>query len=254
MAFQWTEIGRMADGSPVYVAGADVASTTIGTDVTVHVDLAAEAGAPSGDIVDRITAALDIVAEQQNGEPCACGCGRPVDPDGASFYFATDTCQHRWHDRNVDNPEDVYRRLDAAMYPPNQFHNPPPPPAVEPPAERVIIPNDPHGAAYRRTCPGCGQRIAPTVWVAASGIRHCCPTCGVNLPEPAYLSTVHQRQQQLHLELSDGMLRVRRNIGLRELDRFNGGDSSDLLDYIWSVMERQLERFRHRWHSPRSRT
>jgi len=58
------------------------------------------------DILDKIDAAASGL--------CACGCKRPVNPHGASAWFAEQACQQRWHERQAADPHDVYRRSDAA--------------------------------------------------------------------------------------------------------------------------------------------
>lgn len=35
---------------------------------------------------------------------CACGCGRPLDPDGTSAWFAAERCQLLWAARHADTP------------------------------------------------------------------------------------------------------------------------------------------------------
>lgn len=62
-------------------------------------------------IIDQIDAAV--------AERCACGCNTALAPDGPSGWFATQGCQHRWAQRHATDPDDVYGRADAAMYPPD---------------------------------------------------------------------------------------------------------------------------------------
>jgi hypothetical protein len=58
------------------------------------------------DILDRIDAAT--------ADLCACGCNQPLDPHGASGWFAEQACQQRWNEQHATNPHDVYRRNDPA--------------------------------------------------------------------------------------------------------------------------------------------
>ncbi len=60
----------------------------------------------AADDVDDLTATIEGL--------CACPCRQPLDPDGASAYFATAACQRRWHGAQATDPGDVYRREDAA--------------------------------------------------------------------------------------------------------------------------------------------
>ncbi len=48
------------------------------------------------DILDRIDAAT--------AELCACGCSRPLDPDGPSGWWATELCQQIWQRGDRMNP------------------------------------------------------------------------------------------------------------------------------------------------------
>jgi hypothetical protein len=61
------------------------------------------------DVLDQIDAAL--------AQRCACGCDRPLDPDGPSAWFATADCQWTWQNSRATHPNDVYNRPDAAAYP-----------------------------------------------------------------------------------------------------------------------------------------
>jgi len=60
------------------------------------------------DILDTIDAAV--------GGKCACGCGQPLDPDGASMWFATQDCQWAYQQRHADNPDQVNNRPDYSIY------------------------------------------------------------------------------------------------------------------------------------------
>jgi hypothetical protein len=46
------------------------------------------------DILDTIDAAT--------GALCACGCARPLDPDGPSAWWATEDCQQTWQSGRPD--------------------------------------------------------------------------------------------------------------------------------------------------------
>jgi hypothetical protein len=52
------------------------------------------------DILEAIDAAV--------GGKCACGCGQPLDPNGASMWFAGPSCQQRYLERQATDPHDVY--------------------------------------------------------------------------------------------------------------------------------------------------
>lgn len=59
----------------------------------------------------------DILASIDDaiGERCACGCGEPVPPDGASAWFASQACQWRWNQRQASNPAEVYNGPNVTM-------------------------------------------------------------------------------------------------------------------------------------------
>jgi hypothetical protein len=57
-----------------------------------------------------ILAQIDAVTDER----CACGCEQPLDPQGASGWFAGQACQQRWQERQATDPHDVYRRNDPA--------------------------------------------------------------------------------------------------------------------------------------------
>jgi hypothetical protein len=65
----------------------------------------------SGDILTAIDDATD--------GRCACGCGELLTVDSPSAWFATANCQQRWHGERVTDPADVYWRIDAAEYTPD---------------------------------------------------------------------------------------------------------------------------------------
>lgn len=52
----------------------------------------------TADILARIDAALDRC--------CACGCGRVLDPDGPSAWFAGEKCQQQWTAAQVGTEPD----------------------------------------------------------------------------------------------------------------------------------------------------
>ncbi|RKR92806.1 hypothetical protein BDK92_7288 [Micromonospora pisi] len=56
------------------------------------------------DTLDQIDAAINNL--------CACGCGRPLSPDGESAYFRSANCQARWHNAQAHNPREVYTSED----------------------------------------------------------------------------------------------------------------------------------------------
>jgi hypothetical protein len=60
----------------------------------------------SQDILSSIDAAV--------GNLCACGCDQPLDPNGASAWYATPECQRSFLERQTTDPHDVYNRPDAA--------------------------------------------------------------------------------------------------------------------------------------------
>lgn len=60
------------------------------------------------DILDQIDAATAGL--------CACGCTRSIPADGLSAWFASQDCQHRWHQRNATEPHEVYNRDDYSGY------------------------------------------------------------------------------------------------------------------------------------------
>lgn len=60
-----------------------------------------------------ILAAIDAATEQR----CACGCGQPLPAGGLSAWFASQDCQHQWHQRNATDPHEVYDRDDFDSYP-----------------------------------------------------------------------------------------------------------------------------------------
>lgn len=208
---------------------------------------------------DDILARIDAAVEQL----CACGCSRPVPPDGASAYFASQGCQHRWHSAQTTDPDDVYRRPDAAGFPgaPLREHAP-----TEPPTPRLLereLPacGDPHGAAYRRRCEHCDQQVIPRLYreepvevhtfglretlLRYPSIRQECPQCGENIPGPVYIADAWEHGRLVVLELHDDRARVQRTLTVRQLQRTSGGP--DLIALTWADMERELTRFRRAW-------
>lgn len=93
----------------------------------------------TADILD----AIDAATEQR----CACGCGRPLPADGLSAWFASQDCQHQWHQRHATEPDDVYDRDDYEGYDaPAPVRTPSPSGRLryQPPAARPALPRPPH--------------------------------------------------------------------------------------------------------------
>jgi hypothetical protein len=74
-----------------------------------HAERQATLGAVLGEVLDDVDAAADGA--------CACGCGTPITDSSPSAYYASAECQQIWMTRHADNPQEVYRRSDAAEYP-----------------------------------------------------------------------------------------------------------------------------------------
>lgn len=102
-----------------------------------------------------ILAAIDAATEQL----CACGCDRPLPAGGLSAWFASQDCQHRWHQRNAADPHEVYERDDYDGYqdstpvrasPSGRLHYRPVPPRAPHPvsAEVLVTMSDGSRATY----------------------------------------------------------------------------------------------------------
>lgn len=59
------------------------------------------------DMLARLDSAVD--------ELCACGCGRKLDPNGPSAWYASQDCQWSAMQRNATDPGEVYERPDPAL-------------------------------------------------------------------------------------------------------------------------------------------
>jgi len=230
--------------------------------------------ATAGGILTQIDAAVALASAV--ADLCACGCRRHVPPDGPSPYFFSQSCQHRWHDRNVDNPQEVYNRRDPAGLLRNPGEDTPTPtrgrPAPElddddPPPPPIIAPcADVHGTAYRRLCTHCDTRVIPQVYqddptsvmggACAGPLRLIypqprlqCPTCEQDLPGPAYIAAVHDHGNHLVLELRDADARVQHRLHVRQIQQAT--DPRRLIDTTWADLERQLNHFLRAWHGRR---
>jgi hypothetical protein len=227
-------------------------------------DRLAAAPAPAGDVLDRIDAAVD--------ELCACGCRKQVPADGASAYFASPDCQQRWHSAQTTDPQDVYRRDDAAsVYVGADGAHVPlhAAPVVGETRTRVTRRADPipscpdlYGAGWRRQCPPCGEAVIPQyvrdddfdimTFGSAEPIRFVqpetrmvCPRCCSLLPGPLFYAYVREDGGHLVLGLSDGQSRTTRRLRLASLiaNRYPAGE----VGWNWAAMERELIRFRREW-------
>lgn len=228
----------------------------------------AAAPAPAGDILDRIDAAVD--------ELCACGCGKPVPPDGASAYFASPECQRRWHSAQATDADAVYRRPDAAAvyvgadHAAVPLHPDPIDGELEPEPERLAehrtgpIPQCPDllGAGYRRDCGRCRERVVPQYVrdpeydIQSFGgarrlrfeqpeVQMLCPRCRCPLDGPVLYADVYEEEGHLILLLTDGQATIRRALRLATL--VAGRCRTDEVEQTWAVMERELTRFRRQW-------
>lgn len=222
---------------------------------------AAAQNSPPPDILAMIDEAVQAVL--QPVQPCGCGCGKPVDPAGPNLYFARQSCQNDWQNRQVTDPHEVYGRDDAAQV----RHSSAAVSGIGPDpvtggSIRHELPGcaDPHGAAYRRLCPGCGETVIPAMFededgdgeirtfgdsepvrTYASRMSACCPHCGTPLPGPALAASVSEEPAALVFELHDGRARARQRMPLHEVLR--QGDPKPLFRWIWQTLERQLHRF-----------
>jgi hypothetical protein len=220
-----------------------------------------------GDILERIDAAV--------AELCACGCGRTLDPDGPSAYYATPECQRRWAGAHATDPDDVYTRPDAAdvyagadSYQVSLTGDHPPEraPAGEHRRATTLPPcPDPHGVAYRRVCRRCHNQasIPRAVEDADAGIdvaafgrpervryhhptyRLFCPLCGDELDGPAYLAHVREDADRLLLELRSNCARTTQMLTVRQLRA--AVDRNGFVAATWRHMEHQLDAFHRGW-------
>lgn len=61
----------------------------------------------------KSTASLLSTIDEAVDSRCACGCGRELDPNGPSAWYATPGCQWQYAQRHATNPREVYDRADA---------------------------------------------------------------------------------------------------------------------------------------------
>jgi hypothetical protein len=242
--------------------------------------------ASAGDILERIDC---LVAEAETAR-CGCGCGRPVLPDGPSADFATQDCQRTWHGRQSTDPDRVYNGPDAtyllaadieeqanilrtSLSQPSAVN--PTVPDTPRAVEAFTCP-DPMGLAYRRHCPRCDTWVIPSVYrdadqdqvvsfaqvdqVRTTGqmvLRHECPHCGENLPEPVYIADVAatDRPGWFWLNLSTGQARVTRVVSTSSLHLSRVRDGPDTaVQRIWESIEQELLLFTRRWNGRQPNT
>jgi hypothetical protein len=289
---EWTYTGWTDQDGLVYPDGDP--DTAVGFDGT-HVDpatTAATAGhghvafiddppaaAERGDILAAIDAAVDQL--------CACGCGRRLDPDGPSGYFASQACQRGWHSAQATDAQAVYRRPDAAdvyvgadeqQVP---LHGSPvvrEPVAAGPPeipgraGWHWLLPACPdlYGMGYRRVCAGCGPVIprpagpSPGVDIrdfanrlrdgdpAPGSIQILCPSCLEPLAGPVLYGTVDDVDGNLRLRLHSGDARAEYVLTRRQFQLRPLADLQQLADRIWPRLETQMAGFQARWTGART--
>ncbi len=221
---------------------------------------------PPADILDRID---DVVEER-----CACGCGRSLDPDGPSGFFASAHCQQLWHGRQVTDPAAVYGREDAAVVWVGHDDRPVPlngasrEDDVDPPdagtaaTGRYECP-DLYGAAYRLDCRACGRNTIPVVVYEDEDVdvdvdefgpprprvallpvlRQECGHCAEPIPGPVYVADVAEtRPGVLTLLLADpGRSRATHRIRVAELIAMR--DPAVAVATFWDRLHRQLGQF-----------
>ncbi|MFB6392615.1 hypothetical protein [Polymorphospora lycopeni] len=156
-------------------------------------------------LLDRLDAAID--------GRCACECGRQLDPNGPSAYFAGQECQTRWNAAQATNPGDVHLRSDAAPYPPGPMRWRPDLVNAADDADLIEFDTIRSGYTGPYTAQVFGRRSQPTTW---------------------------------HLRLNDG----HRFVGddLADVHIENGLISEDLAARImdlWRRLERDLRNPRH---------
>lgn len=230
-------------------------------------------GAPPG-IVEQIDAAVEQL--------CACGCRRRLDPDGPSAYFHSPSCQRRWNERLTDDPDDVYRRADAALVHVGRDSTRVPlrAPRPEQSADRVEYARrrlaemqhadgqgrrpqvgpielaecpDLHGVGYRRPCGRCSRWAIPRVFqLTEEGplvLRHECRGCGTELPGRVYVADMRQEGRWLWLVLGDELSRAKRRVSVRALERAD--DRTRFVHGEWARLETRLKQFRRSWSGQR---
>jgi hypothetical protein len=157
--------------------------------------------------VDRVVADVDAATEGR----CACGCGHPITDSSPSAYYAGAGCQQRWMGQHAHNPTEVYRRRDAADFPPVdsgvQTLNDPTDtgwanigwvdvgeasaaasygraPVPHPAADRVLLYGPgfmPPRLAYRRHCDACGHYMEPRIYQAGDDYAEAFASAGPQL-------------------------------------------------------------------------
>ena len=257
------------DRARVHAAVEDLTETEpdILTRIDTHIGQATTAAA---EVAAEVAAQ---VAAELGPRMCACGCPTALTDNSVSEYFATASCQRRWHGAQAHNPQDVYDRGDAARVHvgndsyPVPLEDPHPTPGArqpapdhrpdhQPAAARIDVPV-PFGAEYRRYCQRCADMVTPVAreetWDIMSfgndePVRDVerrtleCPGCLSWLPDPPFTGTATCHNQLLVLELSDGQSRVRRSLNTVMLGRVR--EPGDLIRLTWREMERMLGRFR----------
>jgi hypothetical protein len=204
------------------------------------------------DILDRIDAAIE--------ERCACGCSRPLHPNGPSGFFASQDCQARWHARLASDPHDVYERDDAAAVYVGSDDEPVPLLGIdcETPDTLAPGPDNDYRTACRRECPHCMRGIAYQAYLDDDDTcdrpsDECrvyvpperCPRCHIVLQAERYVAAVHDHGPILLFELFDGITRTHRRMPARRLQR--APDRQHLIDLTWEIMRRDLDRFTESW-------
>lgn len=212
----------------------------------------------SSDVQARIEDRIEATVEAVTGpaaDLCACGCREPVTPRSPTPFFATKDCNDKWYAR-------LARDLQTEEVRPDDAGDTQP--AGEPLWQRQPPPDDPYQSAYRRHCGRCQQLVIPVVYqdnqdirrfddpppvrIFVAQLRHECPDCGEDLPEPQFVGTVSEDPPgRLNLELCDPQgSRARRLVPVAILSR--GADPVGFLAGMWAELERSLLRFRRAFH------
>lgn len=65
---------------------------------------------PVADLLDQIDSVVEAADSGDN--PCGCGCGREIPPNGPSEYFVDANCQAIWASRQTIDPGGIYAGLE----------------------------------------------------------------------------------------------------------------------------------------------
>lgn len=242
--------------------------------------------ADHGDILARIDAAVEQMT--RSVQLCACGCRVAVRPDSASPDFASPSCQRRWHAQHAHDPEDVYRRPDAAEYAlvdsarvplwpdraavspgattePEQARRSPR--YMPPQVSAGLQSYGPTNLTYQRHCEQCRAWTTPVIGTALGNpfsfrdpmppvtqpldleLSQHCADCRAEMPGPVYTAEVTNIAGRLHFVLTDDIARVRRVLSHLDLQRAVAPDA--MVRGVWGTCERELTRFRAGFHHPR---